>query len=180
MEEFRAVPNIPYEVSNLGNVNRISKKGKRYNVSCSIISSGYKYFQIKLEDGKRCNKMIHHLVALLFIGPRPQNFVIDHIDRNKLNNRVENLRYVSYTDNNRNTSRYRADIEEQDIKIRHRILSKEHYNKVKNDPNKYELYKMKCKLNRIKRNNKKLKDILNETIEIMDNLAQVVKDLVSP
>lgn len=47
--------------------------------------------------------MVHKLVAECFIGPRPNGFVIDHIDRNKLNNSVSNLRYVSVSTNTANT-----------------------------------------------------------------------------
>lgn len=45
---------------------------------------------------------VHTLVALAFI-PNPDGLpVIDHIDRNKQNNNVANLRWVTYSENERN------------------------------------------------------------------------------
>ena len=45
---------------------------------------------------------IHRLIGLNFIE-NPNNLAcIDHIDRNRLNNSIENLRWASYRDNNIN------------------------------------------------------------------------------
>ena len=50
--------------------------------------------------------MIHRLVAELFI-PNPENKTeVDHIDGNKLNNDVSNLRWVSRKENMNNPSTY--------------------------------------------------------------------------
>jgi hypothetical protein len=46
---------------------------------------------------------VHFLVVLHFIGEPPAaNLEIDHIDRNRSNNQVENLRYVTKLENMRN------------------------------------------------------------------------------
>ena len=87
-----------YEVSNFGNIRRKLKNGNYKSGGGSIDNRGYKYFQLQ-RDGNRINKHIHHLVAKSFLGERPDNQVIDHIDRNKLNNNVSNLRYITQFEN---------------------------------------------------------------------------------
>lgn len=129
MEEYR-VCYENYEISNLGNCRRLLKNGNYKQVNGSILATGggYKYFQIN-KYGKRTNKLFHHLVAKCFIGERPDNLVIDHIDRNPLNNKVENLRYVSQQINSQNTDRYRNDVIETDKIKRRNLLERERENK---------------------------------------------------
>ena len=48
------------------------------------------------------NYLLHRIIAQHFI-PNPDNLPqVDHIDRNPFNNSIENLRWVSSSDNNRN------------------------------------------------------------------------------
>ena len=84
-----------YEVSDEGNVRnkitgRILKAGKN-NIG---------YVQVKLcKDGIGKSYRIHRLVAKAFI-PNPDNKPeVDHIDENKLNNSVDNLRWVNHQEN---------------------------------------------------------------------------------
>lgn len=130
MEEIWKVCFEDYEISNFGNCRRKLKTGDYNNVKGYIYNRGYKCIQLK-RDGKRITKLFHHLVAEQFIGPRPEGLIVDHIDRNKLNNNVSNLRYVTYTENNRNTVKYRDDITETDITKRNLIIKKKNYQKNK-------------------------------------------------
>ena len=114
-----------YEVSNLGNVRRLLKSGIYINIECSISNRGYKYFQLN-RNKKRINFYVHYLVIEKFKGDRPEKLVIDHIDRNKLNNHIDNLRYVTQYENVKNCDRYRIDILEEDPKKRAIIRAKEY------------------------------------------------------
>ena len=59
------------------------------------------YLRVKL-SGKI--KLLHRLLALAFI-PNPDNkSVIDHINRDKLDNRLENLRWATILENGQNRS----------------------------------------------------------------------------
>jgi len=61
------------------------------------------YYRIGLsKDNKQKHFSIHRLLALHFI-PNPENLtVIDHIDRNRSNNNIENLRWCTQSDNCKN------------------------------------------------------------------------------
>ena len=80
-----------YAISNKGNVKNLKSGrilGGRYD------SMGYK--QIKLKGKKY---LIHRLVALAFI-PNPNNLPqVNHIDEVKTNNNVENLEWVTASEN---------------------------------------------------------------------------------
>lgn len=114
-----------YEISNFGNCRRILKNGHK-EVLGTIKDNGYRYTQI-IENGKPVNKYFHVQVLKCFVGDRPSGFCIDHIDRNRLNNNVENLRYATYAENAVNSSRYRTDITETDKIKRRRLLAKLKY-----------------------------------------------------
>jgi hypothetical protein len=51
------------------------------------------------------HQKVHRLVAQRFLpAPTDENVVVDHIDRNRMNNNVSNLRWVSHRENSRNRS----------------------------------------------------------------------------
>ena len=85
-----------YQVSNLGNVRAINKK--------VIVLKPYKhnYLMIKLwKNNKGKNYNIHSLVAICFLNHKPDKFnkVIDHINSNKFDNNINNLRIVTMREN---------------------------------------------------------------------------------
>ena len=87
-----------YQITDEGNV--WSKKTNRWLKFGKTIA-GY-YFVILRKDGKSYNKMIHRLIAQAFI-PNPDNKpCIDHINAVRTDNRIENLRWSTYTENNNN------------------------------------------------------------------------------
>ena len=60
----------------------------------------YTYYRYNLcKNGEKKSVMIHRLVAIHYI-PNPDNKpCIDHIDGNKINNNINNLRWVSHIEN---------------------------------------------------------------------------------
>lgn len=58
------------------------------------------YYSVQLSfKGKVFSLRVHTIVAHFFIRPCPENMEIDHIDRNRKNNNVKNLRYVTHKEN---------------------------------------------------------------------------------
>lgn len=87
-----------YEVSNYGNV-RNSRTGKMLK----LITDRYGYNIVCLfECGRRYYPKVHRLVALAFIENPSDKPFIDHIDGNKTNNVVSNLRWVTPKENTHN------------------------------------------------------------------------------
>lgn len=94
-----------YEVSNMGNV-RLLRSGKIAKLSTKSRScGGYRVLTlIRYLNGVRQVKTahVHRLVAEAFI-PNPDNKpCIDHINTDPTDNRVSNLRWSTYMENNRN------------------------------------------------------------------------------
>lgn len=65
-----------------------------------IDGTGYRRIML----GKKHYKM-HRLIWIMFHGDIPESAYIDHIDQNRSNNKIENLRAVSKSQNNLNTGR---------------------------------------------------------------------------
>ena len=104
-----------YAVSNQGRVKSLLT-GKI--LKPAINHKGYFTVQLSL-SGHRRNMKIHRLVALTFI-PNPDGLPeVDHINGDRQDNRVENLRWVSGSTNTRNREVCRQSSSEYNGVIKH-------------------------------------------------------------
>lgn len=108
-EEFKQLNDYPdYFVSNCGRV--YSTKTHRF-IGSPNKKTGY--FMVSLTKGRRSvSKYIHHLVVEYFGEPKPADdpergpYELDHQDKHKDNNRIENLRWVVHQENLENRNEY--------------------------------------------------------------------------
>jgi len=103
--EFRTIPSLnhKYEINSNGTVlrNSITKKPISIRLDMHHSKTGY-YAAFICYNGKVRRLMIHKLVAECWLGEKPDNMEIDHIDRNSRNNEYTNLRYVNHIEQMKN------------------------------------------------------------------------------
>lgn len=114
--------NIFEDLKDFEGLYQINREGKIWTSYYNKIMSPTDdngYLRICLtKDGKRKFYRIHRLLAIQYI-PNPDNLPeIDHIDRNKLNNDLSNLRWCDRTTNMNNQERSIANMTEEQKKER--------------------------------------------------------------
>lgn len=100
-----------YQISDEGQVRRIGGRPRRRGSKDGAVKAkrhprGYQ--MVALREKPRCEYwLIHQLVMLAFVGPVPagHEFEINHKNGNKTDNRLENLEYVTSSENKRHASR---------------------------------------------------------------------------
>lgn len=108
-EEWRDVVDYEglYMVSNLGRVKSLERRGSRgYKIKERILTGTidkYGYIIVNLsKNNKNKQFKVHRLVAIAFIPNLENKPFIDHINTIRDDNRVENLRWATYEENNNN------------------------------------------------------------------------------
>lgn len=90
-----------YEISNLGRVKALPVKGRlSERINTGFNDRGYRRIGL-VKDKKEKQFRIHQLVAQAFLGHTIDGYsmVVDHIDNDKSNNRVENLQVITQREN---------------------------------------------------------------------------------
>jgi len=90
-----------YTVSNKGQIKRITKGtkfGAGHIYTGYITAKGYQRFCFNYK-GRRYQRFAHVLVLEAFVGPCPPGMVTNHKNGNKVDNRLENLEWVTQAQN---------------------------------------------------------------------------------
>ena len=103
-EIWKDIPNYEgyYQVSNLGRVNSLKNNKTKKDKLLKIRIGHDGYFDVGLsKEGVRKRYKVHQLVAMAFLNHKPNKFekVVNHINFNRIDNRVENLEIVSAREN---------------------------------------------------------------------------------
>jgi hypothetical protein len=99
----------------------INKDGQVYSLiiknflTPSEDTGGYLGVRMKDKNGKSHFESIHKLLVEVFMGGRIKGKVIDHKNQNKKDNSLDNLRQVTYSENNTNVNRDRSYIYQYEI-----------------------------------------------------------------
>lgn len=97
-EIWKPIPGWPeYEASSLGRIASV-KRGDRQILSGGKTDTGYRNVLL-YRKGDRVGRRVHQLVALTFLGPRPEGLEIRHLDGDQINNAVSNLAYGTHAEN---------------------------------------------------------------------------------
>lgn len=121
IEEWKTIEShIDYQISSFGRLrsNRTSTKNKILKQTKQ--SDGYAMISLRIDNCENRVKkyLIHRLVAQAFVlGKDCENYIVDHIDGNKDNNKSSNLRWVSPVINRMNRSGYILQLIEQICKL---------------------------------------------------------------
>lgn len=114
-EEWRDIPGFEgyYQASNYGNIRSIDRyvphncgngvrliRGRCLKQQVAVQTQ---YYCVMLsKNGRAKCHTVHSLIALTFLKKKNETDIIDHIDGNRQNNFLDNLRYVSPKENANN------------------------------------------------------------------------------
>ena len=115
-EEWRPAPHAPdYEASNLGRVRSIERvvtyrdgRTRKYpSVVLSQFTSakGYQLVTLRVEKRHRAGR-VHAMVLEAFTHPRPDGMIVMHLNGDPSDNRLENLKWGTPSENSADVTRH--------------------------------------------------------------------------
>ena len=91
VEVWKTIPGHPkYEASSLGRI-----RSPRTVLATSTTNAGY----LRTNLGSKAQGLVHRFVASAFLGPCPRGYCVAHKNGVKTDNRIENLKYATRSEN---------------------------------------------------------------------------------
>lgn len=100
---FAILNDPPCIITKDGRVFSKARRSKQLIERKEATASSGGYLRVSINN-KRF--FVHQLSAKAWLGECPEGLVVDHIDRNKMNNSPDNLRYCTYSENIENKDGY--------------------------------------------------------------------------
>jgi len=102
-EIWKPIPGFSrYEASDRGRVRSLwTQRGKRKKpclIGLNPVSHGYHLVGLR-KNGRTYNTGVHRLVLLVFKGPCPDGMECSHLDDDRSNNRLKNLKWGTRSEN---------------------------------------------------------------------------------
>ena len=102
--------NTNYEISNMGRIRRatdgkpakgnwINPRARKYYILSQFLGERYSTKLLTTTEGKKLSCSIHRAVLETFSGPCPEGKECNHKDGNKTNNKLDNLEWVTPSEN---------------------------------------------------------------------------------
>lgn len=122
MEQWKQIEGFQdYQISNLGNIKSFKQNKNGKLLSLKPNSKGYIVAKL-YSNGQSYNKMVHRLVLETFCPIDDKDKEVDHINRNRSDNRLENLHWVTPSENCKNRSNNKKVIRFPDKKIFNNLM----------------------------------------------------------
>lgn len=100
-----------YQASNLGRIRSLDRETTQWNrfknvkaiykgkiLSFELTTRGYLKCSLS-KNGKQKTVLVHRIIAKTFLKDFDEKLTVDHIDCNKINNHIDNLRMVTLKEN---------------------------------------------------------------------------------